>query len=427
MESDLFLFENSLLWHLLIALFLGSIIGAQRGWAQRHNADGSRIAGIRTFALTSLFGGVSALLAKTYTPWLLGFGLLTMVIISSVAFVLSHRKHNDVSITGLIGLLITYALGALAVSGDPGIAASAAVITALILDSKPEVHSALKRLQEYELDAALRLLLISVVMLPLLPNQGFGPWEAINPYEIWWMVVLIASISFLGYFAIRIGGAKRGILFTSIFAGLSSSTALTLQFSHLSRTQPQLSPLLASGILLSCGTMFPRIIVVLFLLNQALALLLWPILLFMMAGFYLPALWIWNRHADGVSQPVEQNKNPLALGAAFFFGFLLMLIMLLTHTLLAWLGDAGIILLSAIAGITDVDPITLTLSRQTPSLISINTAIAGIFIAATVNSLIKMSMALFIGNRALTKYIAAPMLTTIVLASIWMVSQFNII
>ncbi len=427
MESDLFLFENSLLWHLLIALFLGSIIGAQRGWAQRHNADGSRIAGIRTFALTSLFGGVSALLAKTYTPWLLGFGLLTMVIISSVAFVLSHRKHNDVSITGLIGLLITYALGALAVSGEPVIAASAAVITALILDSKPEVHSALKRLQEYELDAALRLLLISVVMLPLLPNQGFGPWEAINPYEIWWMVVLIASISFLGYFAIRIGGAKRGILFTSIFAGLSSSTALTLQFSHLSRTQPQLSPLLASGILLSCGTMFPRIIVVLFLLNQALALLLWPILLFMMAGFYLPALWIWNRHADGVSQPVEQNKNPLALGAAFFFGFLLMLIMLLTHTLLAWLGDAGIILLSAIAGITDVDPITLTLSRQTPSLISINTAIAGIFIAATVNSLIKMSMALIIGNRALTKYIAAPMLITIVLASIWMVSQFNII
>ena len=424
MDSTFFLFETNLLWQLLISLLLGSIIGIQRGWAQRHNADGSRVAGIRTFALVGLFGGITAVLANKFTPWLIGFGMLTMIIIISVAFVLSHRKQNDVSITGIIGLLITYALGCVAVAGEPVIAASAAVITALILDSKPELHSALKRLQEYELDAGLRLLLISVVMLPLLPNKGFGPWSAINPYEIWWMVVLIASISFLGYFAIRIGGAKRGILFTSVFAGFSSSTALTLQFSHLSRTQPQLSPLLATGILLSCGTMFPRVLLVLLVLNHSLAQQLWPIMLIMMAGFYLPALWIWKQHSDGVTQTVEKNNNPLALEAAFFFGFLLMIIMLLTHALSEWLGDAGILLLSAVAGLSDVDPITLSLGRQSPEFIQMNTAIIGIFIAAAVNSIVKMSMVIFIGDRALAKKVAAPMLVSVIIGAAMMMWLF---
>lgn len=197
-----------------------------------------------------------------------------MVILACIAFVIQQRKSEDISITGVVSLVITFVLGSLAVSGEPVLAAAAAVITAVVLDNKRELHQALQRLQEYELDAALRLLLISIVLLPLLPNQAYGPWNALNPYEIWWMVVLIASISFVGYFAIKIGGAKRGILFTSVFAGLSSSTALTLQFSHLSREQSSISPLLASGILLSCGTMFPRLLIVLSVINPQLVTLL---------------------------------------------------------------------------------------------------------------------------------------------------------
>lgn len=416
--------EIDLIWLILISLILGLIIGIERGWSQRHKAEGSRIAGIRTFALTGLLGGLTAALAREYTPWLLGFGLLALVAIMSVAFSITHRDNNTVSITGYVGLLITYVLGAVAVSGEPAIAVSAAVLTALLLDGKPELHGVLKKLREYELDAGLRLLLISIVLLPLLPDQGFGPWQAINPYEIWWMVVLIATISFMGYFAIRIGGTRRGILFTSVFAGLSSSTALTLQFSHLSKSEPRLAHLLASGILFSCGTMFPRIVLVLFVINPVLSMALMPILLSMMLGFYLPAIWLWYQHRDNESHPLQENKNPLALSSAFLFGFLLMLIMLLSHALSNWLGDTGTLMLAGISGISDVDPITLTLGNQTPEKISLNTAILGIYIAATVNSIVKLSMVMAIGESNLAKRVTPAMLLGIGLGVIMMLLQY---
>ncbi|WP_415883995.1 MgtC/SapB family protein [Neptuniibacter sp. QD34_54] len=418
MDVSLFSTPINLFWSLLIALALGLIIGIERGWSQRHRSEGSRIAGIRTFALTGLYGGLCAALAKDFSSWLLGFGLIPLIIILAVAFSIRHKESNTVSITGIVGLLITYTLGALAVSGEPVIASAAAVIVALILDGKPELHSALHKLEEYELDAGLRLLLISIVLLPILPDEGYGPWNAINPYEIWWLVVLIASISFLGYFAIRIGGARRGIMFTSVFAGLSSSTALTIQFSNLSREQRSLCPLLASGILFSCGTMFPRILMVLLVINAPLTYQLWPSMLIMMVGFYLPALWIWLKYSDGETNSIKTQRNPLALSSAVFFGFVLMLVMLLSQALTEWFGDTGTLLLSAIAGLTDVDPITLTLGRQTPKSIDVEIALAGIFIAATVNSLVKMLIVIFAGDRSLSIRTAPAMLGAILLGAL---------
>lgn len=418
MDVSFFSTPINLFWSLLIALALGLIIGIERGWSQRHRSEGSRIAGIRTFALTGLYGGLCAALAKDFSSWLLGFGLIPLIIILAVAFSIRHKESNTVSITGIVGLLITYTLGALAVSGEPVIASAAAVIVALILDGKPELHSALHKLEEYELDAGLRLLLISIVLLPILPDEGYGPWNAINPYEIWWLVVLIASISFLGYFAIRIGGARRGIMFTSVFAGLSSSTALTIQFSNLSREQRSLCPLLASGILFSCGTMFPRILMVLLVINAPLTYQLWPSMLIMMVGFYLPALWIWLKYSDGETNSIKTQRNPLALSSAVFFGFVLMLVMLLSQALTEWFGDTGTLLLSAIAGLTDVDPITLTLGRQTPKSIDVDIALAGIFIAATVNSLVKMLIVIFAGDRSLSIRTAPAMLGAILLGAL---------
>ncbi|WP_415898700.1 MgtC/SapB family protein [Neptuniibacter sp. QD48_11] len=418
MDVSFFSTPINLFWSLLIALALGLIIGIERGWSQRHRSEGSRIAGIRTFALTGLYGGLCAALAKDFSSWLIGFGLIPLIIILAVAFSIRHKESNTVSITGIVGLLITYTLGALAVSGEPVIASAAAVIVALILDGKPELHSALHKLEEYELDAGLRLLLISIVLLPILPDEGYGPWNAINPYEIWWLVVLIASISFLGYFAIRIGGTRRGIMFTSVFAGLSSSTALTIQFSNLSREQQPLCPLLASGILFSCGTMFPRILMVLLVINAPLTYQLWPSMLIMMVGFYLPALWIWLKYSDGETNNIKTQRNPLALSSAVFFGFVLMLVMLLSQALTEWFGDTGTLLLSAIAGLTDVDPITLTLGRQTPESIDVEIALAGIFIAATMNSLVKMLIVIFAGDRSLSIRTAPAMLGAILLGAL---------
>ncbi|HDM8234281.1 TPA: MgtC/SapB family protein [Vibrio campbellii] len=409
MDINEFVSGEHLIWNLFIALLLGAIVGTQRGWVMRNSVEGSRVAGIRTFSLVGLLGGLVGILANLYTPLLLGFALIALVILACIAFVIQQRKSEDISITGVVSLVITFVLGSLAVSGEPVLAAAAAVITAVVLDNKKELHQALQRLQEYELDAALRLLLISIVLLPLLPNQAYGPWKALNPYEIWWMVVLIASISFVGYFAIKIGGAKRGILFTSVFAGLSSSTALTLQFSHLSREQANISPLLASGILLSCGTMFPRLLIVLSVINPQLVTLLGPIALVMMAALYLPAWWIWRRsEVEQIEQPNKQT-NPLALQSALFFGVVLAVIMLLSHALSDLFGSAGVLILSALSGITDVDAISLALGRQSTQTLSVETAALGILIAASVNTVVKMGMVVAIGDKALWRRVAPVM------------------
>ncbi|OPH50948.1 MgtC/SapB family protein [Vibrio campbellii] len=409
MDINEFVSGEHLIWNLFIALLLGAIVGTQRGWVMRNSVEGSRVAGIRTFSLVGLLGGLVGILANIYTPLLLGFALIALVILACIAFVIQQRKSEDISITGVVSLVITFVLGSLAVSGEPVLAAAAAVITAVVLDNKRELHQALQRLQEYELDAALRLLLISIVLLPLLPNQAYGPWKALNPYEIWWMVVLIASISFVGYFAIKIGGAKRGILFTSVFAGLSSSTALTLQFSHLSREQANISPLLASGILLSCGTMFPRLLIVLSVINPQLVTLLGPIVLVMMTALYLPAWWIWRRsEVEQIEQPNKQT-NPLALQSALFFGVVLAVIMLLSHALSDLFGSAGVLILSALSGITDVDAISLALGRQSTQTLSVETAALGILIAASVNTVVKMGMVVAIGDKALWRRVAPVM------------------
>ncbi|KIF45675.1 membrane protein [Vibrio owensii 47666-1] len=418
MDINEFVSGEHLIWNLFVALLLGAIVGTQRGWVMRNSVEGSRVAGIRTFSLVGLLGGLVGILANLYTPLLLGFALIALVILACIAFVIQQKKSEDISITGVVSLVITFVLGSLAVSGEAVLAAAAAVITAVVLDNKKELHQALQRLQEYELDAALRLLLISIVLLPLLPNQVYGPWKALNPYEIWWMVVLIASISFVGYFAIKIGGAKRGILFTSVFAGLSSSTALTLQFSHLSREQEGISPLLASGILLSCGTMFPRLLIVLSVLNPQLVSLLWPIVLVMMIALYFPAWWIWRRSEVEKIEQSNKQTNPLALQSALFFGVVLAIIMLLSHALSDWFGSAGILVLSAVSGITDVDAISLTLGRQSTQSLAIEVAVLGIFIAASVNTIVKMGMVLMIGARQLWAKVVPPMLSAVCLGGL---------
>ncbi|HHX8681515.1 MgtC/SapB family protein [Vibrio diabolicus] len=417
MDINEFVSGEHLIWNLLIALLLGTIVGTQRGWVMRNSVEGSRVAGIRTFSLVGLLGGLVGILANIYTPLLIGFALIALVILTCIAFVIQQKKSGDVSITGVVSIMVVFVLGNLAVSGEAVLAAAAAVITAVVLDNKRELHQALQKLQEYELDAALRLLLISIVMLPLLPNQSYGPWNALNPYEIWWMVVLIASISFVGYFAIKIGGAKRGILFTSVFAGLSSSTALTLQFSHLSREQASISPLLASGILLSCGTMFPRLLIVLSVINPQLVKLLWPIVMAMMVALYIPAWWIWRR--SEVEQIEQSNKqtNPLALQSALFFGLVLAVIMLLAHALSDWFGNAGVLILSALSGITDVDAISLTLGRQSTQTLSVTTAALGILIAASVNTIVKMGMVIAIGDKKLWHRIAPVMTGCVVVGA----------
>nr|WP_282450939.1 MgtC/SapB family protein [Marinobacter bryozoorum] len=393
-----------------VALLLGALIGLERGWEARAREPGKRIAGIRTHALTGLLGAISALLSQTLTAWVFPVMLLGLAGVTLVSYRARAPESGDYSITGIIGLLLTFCFGAMVVAVDMALAAAAAVITALILDNKEEIHGALNKLQAHELDAGLKLLLITVVMLPLLPDQGMGPGDVLNPYEIWWMVVLIASVSFVGYFAIRVGGTEKGILFTSLFAGLSSSTALTLHFARQSRYSPGLAPMYGAGILIACGTMFPRILVYGAIINHSLLpALTWPVVT-MATILYVAAavIWVTHRHHIRVDQP-ELNQNPLDLKSALVFGVLLTVILVLGEWLREWLGDLGIYVLAATSGITDVDAITLSLTRMSLESIAAATAVLGIVIAASVNNLVKSVMAASIGSGRLGLLVGGPM------------------
>lgn len=400
---------------LTVALLLGALIGLERGWGARHKKAGERIAGIRTHALVGLLGGISALLSRDMTSWVFPAVFIGLIGVCLVAYRARTRHVDDYSITGLIGLLLTLCFGAIAVSTSLFVATTAAVVTAIILDNKQEIHGLMNRLEANELDAALKLLLISVVMLPLLPDQDMGPGDALNPYEIWWLVVLIASVSFVGYFAIKVGGTEKGLLFTSLFAGMTSSTALTLHFARQSRTAPDLSPILGSGILLAAGTIFPRILVYCALINPDLIEALWAPVLVMALTLYLPAMVLWRRDRKHVEfkQP-ELKRNPLDLKSALVFGVLLTLIFLLGELLRDWLGNAGIYMLAATSGIADVDAITLSLTRMSQTDITAQTAIVGIVIAASVNNLVKVGIAAGIGTRQLAARLAVPIALSLV-------------
>jgi len=396
-----------------IALAIGLLIGVERGWRFRKQKEGARIAGLRTYGLTGLLGGVAGLLSQYLGLTAFGFVFLGFTAAVIVAYAMQQRVSGDASITSLITMLLTFILGALATLDHVNLAASAAVVTAILLRYKNVLHGWLRKLEEHELLAALQLLLISIVLLPVLPDRGHGPWQALNPYEIWWMVVLIAGISFIGYFTMKIAGPGKGIILTALTAGMASSTALTLHFSRLSKKQQEMKSLLAAGILVACGTMFLRVVLISSLINPALfSTLIFPMTMMTLVTLF-SAVVIWHKRADCPPSELTHLINPLELKSALLFGALLVLVILLSKVAIHFFGDAGIYLLAAVSGIADVDPINLTLSRMSIAEFSLEVAALGIVIASASNTLVKAILALFVGGRGLGVRVLLPLLVAV--------------
>ncbi len=396
---------------LAAALAIGLLIGIERGWKFREAREGERVAGLRTFGLIGLFGGVAGLLAEYLSTSVLGFLFIGFAVATSVAYLLAQqRQGTDVSITSLVVAQLTFALGAMATLGHVAIAGAAAVVTALLLQLKGTLHGWLKRIEKYELHAGLQLLLISVVLLPVLPNRGYGPWQALNPYEIWWMVVLIAGISFIGYFAMKLAGASKGVMLTALTAGMISSTALTLQFARVARERPGSETLLAAGILTACGVMFPRMLLVASLINPKLFAVLLAPMAAMAVIIFVSAFLFWRQAMDRPAEASALMRNPLELKTALLFGALLALIVLFGKALKEWMGETGIYLLAAISGIADVDALNLTLSRMSAGDLALSVAVLGILIAGVSNTLFKASLATFIGRAKLGMRVFPPLL-----------------
>lgn len=399
------------LLNLALALALGLLIGVERSWQTREDAEGTRIAGVRTFGLIGLLGGLWALLADELGAVLVGLAFAALTVALLIGYVTQLRTGQDQGLTTVVAALVTFALGALAVRGYQAIAAGAAVVTTGLLSVKPMLHGWIRRIEPVEFYGAIKLLLISVVMLPVLPNTGYGPWQALNPYELWWLVVLIAAISFAGYIAMKVLGPGRGTLVTGLFGGLASSTATTLHFARLGR-DGRMTTVLAAGTLVASTTMFPRIVVEVTIVNPELVTaVLVPMSLLAITGT-LGVFWLWHTAADreAIEAPVQ---NPFQLKPALQFGLLLAAVVLLTAATYHWFGQRGIYFAAAASGIADVDAITLSLSRMALDTLDHATAARAITLAALVNTLVKGVLVVTIAGRPLATKLAAPLLAVI--------------
>ncbi|MDH4585128.1 MgtC/SapB family protein [Pseudomonas sp. BN415] len=383
------------------ALAVGLLIGAERGWRERNKEALRLVAGIRSFGLTGLLGGFAAFLGEQFgtAVWVAIFACFAVLVIASYFGELVYV--GDLGLSSELTLLITFLLGSLAVSGYHTLSASGAVVVALLLSLKDELHKALFRLQETELSAALKLLFISVVMLPVLPNKGYGPWEVFNPYATWWMVVLIAALGFAAYFAIRLVGTQRGLLLTALLGGTVSSTAMTITLSHLTGHK-SLRPLLAAGLLATSALMFPRVLLEVGLVNPTLLSRLgWPLGIAALV-YAAGAFFYWRMAAEDESPNAEPPlKNPFELGPALRFAALLALILFLVEAARRYLGDMGVYLVSLLSGLTDVDAITLSLAGGANRELGAEVAVRGIFLAVLSNSLVKAGLIAVIGGKGL--------------------------
>ncbi|MEX1197643.1 MAG: MgtC/SapB family protein [Pseudohongiellaceae bacterium] len=379
-----------LVMSLFAALAVGLLMGTERGWSDRQEQEGERIAGIRTFSIIGLLGGIMVLLSNETTAWLIVAGFASVSALIIVAHVLQVRKDNDVGTTTAFSMMLCFVLAAWAAHGQPVPAVAVTVIVISLLGYKPVLHSWLRHIQPRDFFAGIRLLIISLVLLPLLPDKGYGPWEALNPYWTWWMVVLISGLSFLGYVVIQLAGKKKGVLMTALFGGLASSTAVTISLARFAK-QDRHNTVFAIGVVLASAIMFIRVIIEVAVVYPGLLPALLLPLGTMFAGLACAFTWLWYR--QNTMETRHQNdiaiKNPLQLNMALQFALVLSAVLFLSEAMEEWFGSQGVYALAVVSGLIDVDAITLALSRAARQDAETDVAAMGIILACIANTVFK--------------------------------------
>lgn len=377
------------------ALFLGVLLGLER---QRTQSQEESFAGVRSFGLITLLGGLVAYLQTTLQlTWLViaAFGALAILIV--ISYYLTAQK-GGIGITTELTALLAFLLGALCVWGELGLAAALAVASALLLTLKNWLHQVAERIELADVEATLKFAVITVIILPLLPNENYGPppLDVINPYKIWLMVVLISGLNFVSYILVKVLGQEHGIGLTGILGGLVSSTAVTLGFSQRSKQEPAMVSAFALGILLAWTVMFFRVLAAVAVVNVDLAQRLgigigiMAVVSLAICGF----LW-WRERAKKShdTASVKSGNNPFELGEAIKFGLMFGLITFIAKAAQEYLGSAGLYLAGALAGLTDVDAISLSMANLAltdPE--SAGIAARTILIAVISNTLVKSGM-----------------------------------
>jgi len=390
---------EELIHRLAAALAIGLLVGTERHWRERQEAAGRRTAGVRTFALTGLFGGVMAVLASALGEpggaLLLGFGLIALLA-AQLPFALREAEaENTVSATSLVAALGTYGLGALAVLGDMAVAGAAAVAMTAILAARESLHRLMARITWAELRSALMLLSMTLLVMPLIPDEPIAMLGGLNPAKIWRFAILLAAISYLGYLAVRLLGPERGLLFSGAAGGLVSSTAVTLANARAAAGGAALA--LAAGALMAGAVSCLRTIGIVAFIAPAVAAYLFAPLGVAALGMAL-AGFVLARRAGADGAAASMPDNPFELSAVLKIALLLAAVVLISKLAAERLGPEAVLAVAAITGLADVDAVALSVPLLAPTTISLEFAAQAILAAVAVNICAKAGYALALGG-----------------------------
>jgi len=390
------------LQQLSIALGLGLLVGLQR----EHAA--SRLAGIRTFPMVTILGTVCAMLGQSFGGWPVAMGLVALAGIIIVGNIAEFREGSaDPGLTTEVAMLLMFAVGAYLVIGHKEVAIVIGGGVAVLLQAKGQMHGIARRLGDNDLKAIMQFVLLSLVILPVLPNRAYGPYAVLNPHHLWLMVCLIVGISLGGYIVYKFVGEKAGIVLGGILGGLISSTATTVSYARRSAETPKSSPGAAIVVMIASTVVFVRVLLIIGLLSPTLfpAALTPMLIMLALLALLSMGIWHWTRQEHSV-MPVQDN--PSELKAALWFGLIFAIVLLAVAAAKEHLGQGGLYVVAGLSGLTDMDAISLSTAQL------VNSGILGpasgwriILVAALSNLIFKAGMIWLLGHRQLFVRIGA--------------------
>lgn len=410
-----------LLKALLVSASLGALLGLERQWSGEREKPGSEaLAGARTFAIWAVLGTLCAWFSQNQHPAFLLLGFAGMFALIALTIHRRAAREREAGLTtGAVGLA-TYLLGGLVFFGQVKTAVVIAVSLLVLLASKERLHALSRKFSRADVYHALQFAAVTGIILPLVPNQPYGPYGAFNPHTIWLMVVLVSGLGFLGYVAMRVFGDGRGLAMTGLLGGLASSTATTLAMSRQSREAPDTGQVCALAITLACTVMLARIAVLVGAISLSLLASLAPGLLLMAVPGLAFSLANRKSFLSGhrTSDGPREVRNPLNLRVAIQFALLYALIVLVVRWANASFGGAGVYLASFLSGLTDLDAISLSLSQlASAGGIDLHSATRAMLVAAGANSLLKLGLTASLGATTMRAPAVLVLGTTALLAA----------
>lgn len=395
---------------LAIAAGLGLLVGLQK-----ERAD-SPLAGLRTFALVCLAGAVAAVLGAVTTQWVVVGGLLAIaaMMFAGNMVIMHGQGGDDPGQTTEVAVVLTYLIGVLVVAGPREVAIVLGASTAMLLHLREELHTWVDRLSDRDVRAIMQFVVISLVILPVLPNQTYGPYDVINPRQVWWMVVLIVGLNLAGYAAFRLFGARAGTALAGILGGIISSTATTISYARQTKANHGRDSVAAIIVWIASGVVFARVMLEIGAVAPDFLPTAAGPLSIMLALFLALAAVRWRSGADPGESPLEPG-NPSELKPAILFGALYAAVLLVLAAAEDWLGDAGLYVAAFLSGLTDVDAITLSTSRLVATEgLDPSTGWRVILVGALSNLVFKLGMAAALGSRSFARQLGSLVVVALV-------------